>query len=469
MTRRDSWVFREGWQVMGRLRRGRATLAVGAALCAVAALPGQAAGAGVPSPYAFADQAVPVDGATDSTHSVKLSPGSTYKSSIARGGKLYYQLQLDARETVYVSATVVPGLSSKVAYGDGVEVSLQDTNGNDCNSSDARFGTSQSPRPITAWAERAIGPTENRCKAAGTYYAVVERNSDPASSTEAWDTELRVVSEPAVAKNAPTTPPGSWNSASPTPPTGERKERRGGTGFNDARALRAGTWGDRIKPGQTLFYRVPVDWGQQISAGAELGSASGGQDEYVTSALVMSLFNPVRGRVDDADTVYDGKQKSTALEPLAPVAYENRFSPVDGVAGTRFAGWYYLSVHLNPKVARQFGNGPLDLTLRVNVDGAAKSGPAYVGSARPADEFSVTGQDKEAAVTGDTAAGNGDGSGGGSGDGMKVVAAGGFGSGAVLLAILGVWTLIGRRRAAADAASAASTASAARYGPPSAW
>ncbi|WP_371528187.1 hypothetical protein OG302_21050 [Streptomyces sp. NBC_01283] len=445
--------------------------AVGAAaLCAVMAFqaPGQAGaaagGTSSPnpgpnaSPYAFAEGATSVDGAQNSVDSVRLTPGATYKSSLARGGKVYYQLRLDASETVYVSATAVPGLDAKVAYGDGVEVSLQDANGNNCDSGDARFGTSQSPRPISAWAVRAVGPAENRCKAAGTYYVVVERNSDPGSSTETWDTELRVVSEPGVSKRGSTTPPDSWNSASPTPADGTREERRGGTGFNDARALKTGVWGDRIKPGQTLFYRVPVDWGQQISASAELGSASGGRDEYVTSALVMSLANPVRARIDDADTAYDGQQKTTALKPVAPVAYENRFSPMDRVAGTRFAGWYYLSVHLNPQVARQFGKGPLDLTLRVNVDGVAKEGPAYVGTARPADEFSVTGEDEDAAVRGETDAGSGGGSGNGKGDGdaMKVVAAGGFGGGALLLTVLGVWTLIGRRRAAA--AASASTA-----------
>ncbi|WP_409062731.1 hypothetical protein [Streptomyces sp. SYP-A7185] len=484
---------------------------MGAALCAVMAFPasGQAVTEGTPSriqgrgqspaPYVFADGAVPVDGAQSSTDSPRLTPGSTYKSSLGRGGKLYYQLQLDARETVYVSATAVPGLDAKVAYGDGVEVSLEDTNGNTCNSGDARFGTSQSPRPVSAWAVRAVGPAENRCEAAGTYYVVVERNSDPRSSTETWDTELRVVSEPGVAKRASTTPPGPWNSASPTPPSGTREERRGGTGFNDARALRPGVWGDRITPGQTLFYRVPVDWGQQISASAELGTARGGRDEYVPSALVLSLANPVRARIDDADTAYDGQQKSTALKPLAPVAYENRYSPMDRVAGTRFAGWYYLSVHLNPKVAGQFGKDPLDLTLRVNVDGTADKGPAYVGTARPADEFSVTGEDKDAAVRGDADA-RGEGAGGsgsrGGGDGvaMRVVAAGGFGTGTLLLMILGVWTLVGRRRAAASAADSSSSSagssgpgsgsgsgpvsgsgsgsgsgSAGEYGPPPAW
>ncbi|MEV2252283.1 hypothetical protein AB0I94_17140 [Streptomyces sp. NPDC050147] len=477
--------------------------AVGAALCvllcavpssagvAAAAAQGPSSGPGsAPSPYAFSEQAVAVDGALTSMDSERLTPGSTYKSSLPRGAKLYYQLQLDARETVYVSATAVPGLDAKVAYGDGLEVSLQDTNGNNCNSGDERFGTSQSPRPLSAWAVRAVGPAENRCKAAGTYYVVVERNSDPGSGTETWDTELRVVSEPEVAENVPTTPPESWNSASPAPPGGARKIRRGGTGFNDARALRSGVWGDRIRPGQTLFYRVPVDWGQQISASAELGSASGGGGEYVTSALVLSLSNPVRARVDDATTAYDGQQKSTTLDPAAPVAHENRYSPIDGVAGTRFAGWYYLSVHLNPQVARQFGKGALDLTLRVNVDGAAKAGPAYVGTARPADEFSVTGEDKDAAARGETGAGGGeDGSGGGDSDDdvMAVVAAGGFGAGALLLMILGAWTLIGRRRAAAagvagaaaaaDAAASSSaqgsasgsapgSASGAQYGPP---
>ncbi|MEV0526889.1 hypothetical protein AB0I66_25990 [Streptomyces sp. NPDC050439] len=407
-----------------------------------------------PGPYVFSERAVAVDGARTSVNSARLTPGSTYKSSLARGAKLYYQLQLDARETVYVSATAVPGLDAKVAYGDGLEVSLQDANGNNCNSGDARFGTSQSPRPISASAVRAVGPTDNRCKVAGTYYVVVERYSDPGSSTETWDTELRVVSEPGVDKSAPTAPPGAWNSASPTPPGGTRKERRGGTGFNDARALRTGVWGDRIKPGQTLFYRVPVDWGQQISASAELGSASGEGGEYVTSALVMSLANPVRERIDDATTAYDGRQKTTALDPLPPVAHENRYSPIDGVAGTRFAGWYYLSVHLNPQVTREFGDGPLDLTLRVNVDGAAKAGPAYVGTARPADEFSVSGEDKDAALRGETGAGGESGGGAGHRDGgsdvMKVVAAGGFGAGTVLLMVLGAWTLIGRRRAASS-------------------
>lgn len=472
---------------MGRLCGGRAMPVVGAALCAVMAFPvqGMAAAEGPSglspdrSPYTFAEGAVAVDGAQNSMDSVRLTPGSTYKSSLARGGKLYYQVQLDARETVYVSATAVPGLDAKVAYGDGLEVSLQDTNGNNCNSGDARFGTSQSPRPISAWAARAVGPAGNRCEVAGTYYVVVERNSDPGSSTETWDTELRVVSEPGVGKSASTAPPGAWNSASPTPPGGVRKERRGGTGYNDARALGAGVWGDRIKPGQTLFYRVPVDWGQQISASAELGSASGGADEYVTSALVMSLANPVRANIDDADTAYDGQQKSTALKPLAPVAYENRYSPVDGVAETRFAGWYYLSVHLNPKVARQFGEGPLDLTLRVNVDGAAKTGPPYVGAARPADEFSVTGEDKDAAARGDVGAGGGSERGAGGGDsggaGMKVVAAGGFGAGSVLLMILGVWTLVGRRRARASASassaagSTGTSGSSTQFGPPPAW
>jgi hypothetical protein len=417
-----------------------------------------AAASGTPGPYAFDDRAAAVDGATTGADGVQLSPGSTYRSSLARGGKLYYRLSLDSRETVYVSATAVPGPGAKVAYGDGVEVSLQDTDGNDCDSGNARFGTSQSPRPITASAARSVGPADHRCKVAGTYYVVVERNSEPGSSTETWDTELRVVSEPGVAKNVSTTPPGSWNSATPTAPDARREERAGGTSFNDARALKAGVWGDRIKPGRTLFYRVPVDWGQQISASAELGGASGGRDEYVMSALVMSLANPVRARVDDANTVYDGTPKSATLEPMAPVAYENRYSPNDGVAATRFAGWYYLSVHLNPDIAQQFGKGALDLTLRVNVDGAAKAGPAYVGSARPADEFSVTGQDEEAAVRGDTDAGGGDaGDGGGGGGGvMKVVAAGAFGTGGLLLAVLGVWTLVGRRRAAA----------AGQFGPP---
>ncbi|MEU7584198.1 hypothetical protein AB0B50_42200 [Streptomyces sp. NPDC041068] len=457
-----------------------------AALCVVAALPGRAGAAGTPSPYAFAEGAETVDGTTSNVEGHRLSPGKTYKSSLPRVGQRFYRLELTAEESAYVSVTAVPKPGTKVTYADGVEVSVQDADGNNCSpleAQEARYGSSESPRPITATAARRVGPDEKSCEGAGTYYVAVERIGDSAAARDNWDLELHVASEPALRADGGTAPPRSWDSSTPVPPSGERKPREGGTSFNRARGLESGVWGAAIESGETLFYRVPVDWGQRLSVAAELGSSGGGGERggagrgsargtgYVSSALVMSLYNPVRAHVDDADTAYDGKQKSAVMDPLPPVAYENRFALTDEVAAMRFAGWYYLSVHLSPEVAEKLGAGPLELTLRVDVDGSPKPGPAYAGSPRPADEFGVTERDTAAAKRGETPAGSGA---GGVDEAMVVLAAGGIGTGVVLLGILGVWTLVARRRAAVAASAAvvpgpAAEHAPAEFGPPRGW
>ncbi|MFI2618971.1 hypothetical protein [Streptomyces sp. NPDC018584] len=427
-----------------------------AGTCAVVVSPGRADAVGTPTPYGFAEGAETVDGAASNVEGPRLRSGKTYKSALPRAGQRFYRLDLKAEESAYVAVTAVPEFGSRVSYADGVEVSVQDADGNNCSpveAQEARFGASESPRPITATAVRRAGPDEKTCEGAGTYYVLVERSSAPESSRGAWDLELRVASEP----------PRSWNSATPAPPTGERKRREGGTSFNDARALDKGVWGADVEPGETLFYRVPVDWGQQLSVSAELGSTGerrrpdGGAGRgsathdtgFVSSALVMALANPARVGVDDADTAYDGKQKTTALDPLPPVAYENRYAPADEVAAMRFAGWYYLAVHLSADVAEKFGGGPLALTLRVDVGGAARPGPEYVGPHVPAEEFGVTERDAKAARRGETAAAAGSGAGSGDDRVMVVLAVGGIGVGVALLGVLGGWTLIARRRAAA--------------------
>lgn len=235
-----------------------------------------------------------------------------------------------------------------------------------------------------------------------------------------------------------------------------------------------GVWQDDvgIRAGETLFYKVPVGWGQQLSATAELGSTTGG-DGYVGNAFVVSLYNPVRGFVDDRTANYGGEQRSAALAPLPPVAYENRFSLDNEVSGMRFAGWYYLAVHLGTSVADRFGDEPLGLTLRVRLEGEAEAGPGYLGTSEPRGAFEVTEEDQEAAESGAAAdtldgagdsgdegdggtSGGGDGSGNSTGTGdqrlaMTVVAASGIGTGSLLLLVLVVWTLVARRRASAGA------------------
>ncbi|MER6121210.1 hypothetical protein ABT173_00615 [Streptomyces sp. NPDC001795] len=449
-------------------------LCLAAALGVTVTLPAraaQASAAGTPTPYAFDRDARRVEGAAGTTDAVRLDPGRTYRSGLPVAGKRYYRLELDATTNAYVSATAVPRPGAAVSSSDGLKISLQDAHGTTCSSGTAYFGPTQSPHPIAALASRETGPGTFVCKGAGAYYVVVERRDLSASAPGDWDLELDYASEPALRQTGATTPPGAWNSATPEAVLGDARRRAGGAGFAAASALGQGVWQDAIKPGQTLFYKVPVDWGQQLSATVEMGSSTGG-DGYVGTALAMSLYNPVRAYVDDADAGYSGAQTSAALEPLPPVDYANRHAVGNRVSGMRFAGWYYLAVHLGAPVAVRFGNGPFGLTLRVRVNGTPKSGPAYAGRSAPRGVFEVTAADREVAAAAGTegngtgggsagprvtASGSGSGSpdsadigkGGGGGDTrtMQLVAAGGIGTGSVLVLGLGVWTLAARRRA----------------------
>ena len=57
-----------------------------------------------------------------------------------------------------------------------------------------------------------------------------------------------------------------------TLPTAAPKDVTGGTGFNDARTLGQGVWRDKVLPAQTLWYKVPVGWGQQLRYDVEFAN-----------------------------------------------------------------------------------------------------------------------------------------------------------------------------------------------------
>ncbi|MFD3498711.1 hypothetical protein [Streptomyces sp. NPDC058678] len=424
--------------------------AVGVALGVAAALSGPPAwAAGAPGSYAFDEDARSVSGETSTADAERLEPGTTYRSSLPATGERYYRLELDATSNVYVSVTAVPPPGTEVSAGDGVKVMVQDADSHTCSVDTVSIGAGRSAHPVTALGEREASRGGSVCKEAGTYYVLVERvqrstGSSP-FSLEQWGLELAPVLEPRLEQAGATSAPEVWDSASPAPPGGEPERREGGAGFDAATSLTQGVWHDDVRPGQTLFYEVPVDWGRQLYATAELGSVSSDAG-FVPSALTLTLYNPVRGHVTDDGVGYDGSQKSAALRPLPPVAYANRFAVSDHVSGMRFAGSYYLVVHLAAQMADDFGDGPFDLTLRVRVAHTAEAGPAYGAPSQPRDVFQATARGREtvASVGGETAAAGGD-------TVMKVVAVAGIGGGTVVLMVLGVWMGLGRRRGRAGA------------------
>jgi hypothetical protein len=458
----------------GLARRGTAVrrsvariTAVGAVLCASSvALPGPAAVAApdVPS-YAFADDVRSAPAATGTSGAVRLDPGATYRSSLKgqdqsqsqdqgreKRVKAYYRLELDGASNVYVSVTAIPRAGAVLSVGDGISVSVQNADGLRCSNDSAGVGASKSPQPITAWGARELVPGKGVCQEPGTYYVVVERTGTSTGTgvEDPWELELAAVSEAPVRKAVSTSVPEQWDSATPTPPVAEPVAVRGGAGFARATAVEPGVWSDEIVPGQTLFYKVPVDWGRQVSAAVDLGSADT-DSGYVVDALDLTLYNPVRAEVKDASVGFGGTQKSASLPPVPPVRYVNRYAPTDPTNSLRFAGSYYLVVHLASQVAQRFGEGPYGLTLRVRVGGSTQAGPGYSAQSVPRGFFDVGAPDPEPLAGGSASRGGASG-----GDPvMRAVAVGGLGTGSALLTVLGVWTLTARRRAAAQTRASA--------------
>ncbi|MFE9623870.1 hypothetical protein [Streptomyces sp. NPDC006527] len=427
------------------MRAAVRVVAVAAVVCVSSAtLPGAVAVAAVPS-YGFADDARSVPAATGTGDAVRLEPGTTYRSSYTAEGEAYYRLELDAVSTAYVSVTAVPRPDAALESGDGIRVSVENADGIGCSHESVTVGASRTPRPITTWGAREIQPGKRLCQEAGTYYVVVERTDTGtgADSRQRWELELVPVSEPPLEKAGATSVPEAWNSATPAPPVAEPVRRRGGSGFAGATALGQGVWRDDISPGQTLFYKVPVGWGQQLYATADLDSADK-DTGFVVPALDMTLHNPVRAEVVETSIGYGGRQTSTSLAPLPPVRHANRYAPTVPARTLRFAGSYYLVLHLSARVADGFGDGPYGLKLRIRVDGAAQPGPGYAGRSVPRGVFGADARDRQDAGSGTGAVG-----GGGAGDGtaMKALAAGGIGTGSALLLVLAVWTVTARRRA----------------------
>ncbi|GGY66864.1 hypothetical protein [Streptomyces omiyaensis] len=419
-----------------RTRRIAALLTAAAAVGTLTALPARADGTAALPPYAFDPGAQRIQGAASSADARVLEPGRTYRDTLKKDGKVYYRLDLDVKRNAYVSAVAVPKPGGKAAYGDGFRIAIQDGSGTECGYQEVNFASGDHVRPLTGYARRIVDPDASGCQDAGTYYVLVERESDAASAADDWELELQHVSEPLLSKAGPDELPDSWPSGTPAPPTGGPTVRQGGDGFHAAVSLRSGEWRADILPGQTLFWRVPVDWGQQLFATAELGSSSTG-DELVGNALALGLDNPARGYVDLQTVGYSGKQATAALAPQRPVAHENRSSYETATSGMRFAGWYYLTATLSPEIAREYGDKAVPLTLRVTVRGDRKPGPGYDGDPGV---FQVTADDDKAAENGLTGGGDGtDGT-------MVALAAGGLGLGTVLLAGLGAWTLLARRR-----------------------
>ncbi|MEV4922495.1 hypothetical protein AB0L03_06515 [Streptomyces roseoverticillatus] len=421
----------------GKARGGVVGVTVLGLLMAVTGRAGASGEAGALTGYAMAPGAQVIEGALARDSGPLLRPGPrTYKDSVRPGERKHYTVELDATSNAYVSAVAAPKPGSAMGPRDGIDVALEAPDGTPCGAGRHRtFLSAGGAYPVADYAER-VPRAGSACAAAGTYRFVLERGDAAGGDGAPMPVELQYVTAPpgeegTGGQGGPSSPGGgAWASQAPRMPDGPGRAVTGGSGFNDAAEVGAGSWKDELRPGETRFYRVAVTAGRQLFARARFGAApSGGASPYVAGGVRLGLNNTARGYVMNRTTGYQGKAAVVSLA-TPPAAYGGGVAVGDAVRGMRFAGWYYLQASLSPRAGAGTGASAssaaaaVPVTLDVDVAAARQAGPA------------------PKAVSGVIPAG------GKARDGrLRVIGYTGVGTGSALLAGLAGWTLAARRRA----------------------
>ncbi|MEV5505809.1 hypothetical protein [Streptomyces orinoci] len=384
--------------------------------------------------YRTAPGATTISGALSAGDGPLLKPGA-HTDALSPGERKFYTARLDATSDAYLSVVLAPAPGTTLKP-ERIRLSLNAPDGRECDAAQAAFADGDSAHPLALYTVRRLTAGAGACRQSGTYRVILARTADTADpKAPVFPIELKYMAEPGLkpgTRSDSLTAPPTWTTQPPTTPTDPPSHpTTGGTGFNDAPPLADGTWHDRLQPGETRFYRIPLNWGQQLSATAELPQTLAPAGFYVANGVRLALNNPARGPVTESTQAYQGKPQTLTLN-TAPVAYANRLrDPADPAAAMRVAGWYYLQVGLHHRLD-EVATGPVPVTLRITITGRPKPAPAYTGD--PITAGFDTRANPNAAPPG-------------TGSRPRLILGyTGIGTGTALLLWLGTWRLLARRR-----------------------
>jgi Ca-activated chloride channel homolog len=414
----------------------------------------------------FTLSGTPVQGATtESAAALEVEPGQ-YTDELGgtaeETGRRYYTIRPAPGASVHVGFTAYPpSRGGLMGYKDAAKLALKAPDGTECV---GNIGLQMvaGTRPILVGSISFVPQQVEEgspCASAEQLVLEIQRGTgssigNPAPESGTIPFEFLVIQEPRLADDSGLPEPLAMDT---TPsqdvavaPGAQRGKTAGGGGFSQAATLEPGTWTDSIQPGEVLFYRVRVDWGQtpavsfkvHPSARAEQVLGAGGVNTNVDA------FAPTRAHVQNADLhSVLATQTTTLTSALMPVRYRNREGDLSDSSARRMvalAGYYYFVITMDTAEAKF----ELPMDISVEVSGEPTGRPEYEDVPRTEPEPTAGPED------GDDGSGAKDGSGttDGSGDGgqaapsevsgipiMPVALAGGAGllviAGIVLIAV----------------------------------
>lgn len=206
-------------------------------------------------------------------------------------------------------------------------------------------------------------------------------------------------------------------------PSPEAGEVTPGVWFTDATELGAGeSVRADIVPGETQFFRIPVEHGQQLGYSATIvDEATGFEAPSVSSMLSFTAYNEARAEVTRGDNMPVRQDRELTSGYTAPILFTNRFggpeeegSPDSDAARVWQGGTQYLAVKYDEIFSQaEIDAGtelpPLTYLLKADAVGEPVPAPTFTPveaaststSAQPSEEAEETATDTDAEATSD--------------------------------------------------------------------
>ena len=335
-----------------------------------------------------------VTGATGIPSAPALTPGTYIDTTELGAAKKYYAIDRAPGSTIRFSLAARPVSDVTDWNSQRFVVELLTPNGTSCAiDTPHRLEALEYPNEALTAAVRVYGGpvygTSEECQTAPQLLATVERTQGTPAPVPV---QLLVIEEPRVVDTATLPEPTEQRQAPGLAPDTDRVVPIvGGGSFDDAATVMMGNYSETLLPGEQVFYRAHVEFGQRLVATVDApapGTPASAAPAFVR--LQTRIFTPDRalllrpsGSPEQSGSL-DDSNPSVVIGGYSPtVMYRNRDADLaDGdldPAARRaasIAGYYYVSLTATPLLNSDKAT-PVTVRLRVTVTGQPSGKPGY--------------------------------------------------------------------------------------------
>ncbi|WP_280356867.1 vWA domain-containing protein [Nocardia otitidiscaviarum] len=326
----------------------------------------------------------PITGTADYADAPVARPGH-HLDTLGQHEKRFYAVDVPQGATAYFSGIMSYPRVSDVSIVDDyntLETRVYGHDGTDCREREREQAGRSSDGVTLTVSETWRGAAEegrdatDQCAGAGRYYFSVEWDNVSEGVPARLPLEILVGIEPAAIDPGPVA---VLPATTFVPPTTAAQPVTGGGSFNSATTLDgSGRYSDILRPGEYVFYRVRLNWGQGLAYRVNF-EANDARGLSAISNITTTLYSPLAEEIDSDSHVYTGSagMLPTGDSAIAtvPIRYNNRAADQADVREQSVAGWYYIAVKLGSAAAD--GQTPVPVHLDLTVAGTAESGPTY--------------------------------------------------------------------------------------------